>query len=212
MKDLYVLIFCAVLSTALAACSSVSSDGNIQTANVVGTPNSTVQTIGNTNIYVTENADANSMQPVIRPDGETNTADANGAEANLDPNSILGRKKAKMDAMRKAGANGQPKFDEADLIRKANKPAPDNSEFAVILTTEAIEVRTFRNHPQLLKVEKRSNGDDSFLKVFMRNGSVIEMEGKKIPVLSTESAARIMEVSGSTQVSPPNSTSQKPNK
>ncbi|MEP7149755.1 MAG: hypothetical protein ABI857_12825, partial [Acidobacteriota bacterium] len=81
-------------------------------------------------------------------------------------------------------------------IRNA-RPAPDNSTFTSYLTDVGHEIRTFKNHPQLLKVEKRTESSGTqTLKIFLRNGNVVNLPGEKIPALSTASAATIAVVAG----------------
>ena len=212
MKDLCIVIFCGVAAMGLSACSSPDPEANSQTVNVsrpVNVPtnsniNSNVNSIGVTEVGTTQKA------PISN--GETTDMIGNAEDASVGPDSAFAQKKAKMEAMRNASGS-QPKVDEKELLRKASKPAPDNSEFAVILAGTALEVRTFKSHPQLLKVEKRHEGEKSFLKVYLRNGQVIDLPGAQMPSLGTESAARILEISGvaATSTAPsPNAPAEKP--
>ncbi|MEO8648392.1 MAG: hypothetical protein ABI539_04420, partial [Acidobacteriota bacterium] len=74
--------------------------------------------------------------------------------------------------------------------------APDNSVFTAVLTDVATEIRTFKDHPQLLKVEKQTGTDWSRIKVFLKDGRVIELAGDKINSLGTASAASILAAAG----------------
>ncbi len=124
--------------------------------------------------------------------GDANAAPATSSDSTLSPNMNrrFGEKITKM-----GGTAGT--VDEAALAIRNARPAPDNSTFASYLTDVGHEIRTFKNHPQLLKVEKRteSSGAQS-LKIFLRNGNVVNLPGAKIPVLSTASAATISLAAG----------------
>lgn len=76
------------------------------------------------------------------------------------------------------------------------RPAPDNSFYSVVLTDAAVETRIFKNHPQLNKVEKRSDGKQSSIKVFLKDGRVIELPGEKIEALAAAPASSIIEAAG----------------
>ena len=102
----------------------------------------------------------------------------------------------KLEEMRKADSSG-PKIDPAALALKNAKPAPDNSTFASYLGDEGYEIRTFKNHPQLLKVEKKTTAaGEQTLKVFLRGGRVVEMPGHKINPLSIAPASMILTIAG----------------
>lgn len=76
------------------------------------------------------------------------------------------------------------------------RPAPDNSVYSVVLTDAAVETRIFKNHPQLLRVEKRSDGKQRSIKVFLKDGRVIDLPGEKIEALGTAPAPAILEAAG----------------
>jgi len=99
--------------------------------------------------------------------------------------------------MRDAGEASGSKLDAATLAKMNSRPAPDNSTFTSYLTDAGYEIRTFKNHPQLLNVEKKteSNGKQT-VKVFLRNGQVVELPGERITPLSTATAAYILEAVG----------------
>ena len=136
------------------------------------------------------------VSKVILPKDENGNVIADPAAANVNVNAIVSRRSGKMEAMRKAAETGPVKFDEAAMLKKATRPAPEDSEFAVILTNAAVELRTFKNHPQLLKVEKRSSGGESVIRVFLKDGKTVDLSGEKIPELGTETAAKILEIAG----------------
>ena len=141
----------------------------------------------------------------------TNSSIANGTridqpqptDANLAPGGVpdqlataANRLDGRIAAMRKAGEPGSD-LDAEKVALKNAKPAPDNSTFTSYLTDAGYEIRTFKNHPQLLKVQKRTAPDGSqSLKVFLRDGKVVELPGQRITVLATATAAYILEAAG----------------
>src|SRR5215204_1746221 len=74
----------------------------------------------------------------------------------------------RFEKMRQAGNPTGDTPDPVALAMKNAKPAPDNSTFTAYLSDAGYEIRTFNNHPQLLKVEKKvvGNGDQT-LRVFL---------------------------------------------
>lgn len=102
----------------------------------------------------------------------------------------------RLNKMRQSGASTEKVDLEALAMRNA-RPAPDNSTFTSYLGEAGYEIRTFKDHPQLSKVEKRteSNGNQT-IKIFLRNGQVIQRPGKDIPVLSNAPAEAILAAGG----------------
>jgi hypothetical protein len=91
-----------------------------------------------------------------------------------------------------------------EAARKSATPAPDNSTFFAYLADGAHEVRTFNNHHQLLRVEKQTQGDGkSVVKVFLRNGKIVEIDGNQVPQLSMIGAQMILERAGIPIEAPP---------
>ncbi|MEJ7846521.1 MAG: hypothetical protein WKF92_00355 [Pyrinomonadaceae bacterium] len=188
MKDLLVLVFICILTVGLGACTSTTPEADSRAAGGSRRANSFVPGDGNTN--------SNVVSKVILPKDENGNPIADPAAANVDANAMISRRKTKLEAMRKAAEAAPANFDEEAMLKKATKPAPEDSEFAVILTNAAVELRTFKNHPRLLKVEKRSSGEESILRVFLKDGKIIDLPGEKIPQLGTETAAHILELAG----------------
>jgi hypothetical protein len=127
--------------------------------------------------------------------GAPRRADANAASAvSTDPldspaNALGGR----LDRLKKGGEAG-PQLDASVIALKNARPAPDNSTFASYLTDAGYEIRTFKNHPQLLKVEKKITSDGKqTLKVFLRGGKIIELPGQKINPLASAPASFILQ-------------------
>jgi hypothetical protein len=86
---------------------------------------------------------------------------------------------------------------------KNARPAPDNSTFTSYLTDAGYEIRTFNNHPLLLKVVKRTANDGSqTIKVFLRNGKIVELPGATIPLVASAPAEVIAGAAGIQPASP----------
>jgi hypothetical protein len=166
----------------VGGCTSASDDKPKAANSVVNTAASNSVAISNgTEIVPPQPADAN---------GQPSSNSTNGLER---PGDSL---KAKLEAMRKSGKS-EGGEDAAVIAQKHAQPAPDNSTFASFLTDAGYEIRTFKSHPQLLKVEKKTSADGTqALKIFLRGGKVVELPGQRITSLSNASAAYILEVAG----------------
>jgi hypothetical protein len=123
-----------------------------------------------------------------------------------------GVRKSRMDALRDKLKNDAPPVNidiEAEL-KKSTRPAPENSEFAVVLADSVFERRTFKNHPKLLKVEKVTEGTKKSIKVFLTDGKVIDLPGEKIDFISTASSATILQAAGVAGTYAPRKPNSKP--
>jgi hypothetical protein len=65
----------------------------------------------------------------------------------------------RFDKAQRNGVPSGPPVDAAALAMKLARPAPDNSTFTSYLTDAGYEIRTFKDHPQLKKVEKKTTND-----------------------------------------------------
>lgn len=131
------------------------------------------------------------------------TANANTAAPSSDPLQRPGNALSdKLERLRKNGASGPP-VDASELARQNARPAPDDSTFTSYLTDAGYEIRTFKNHPQLVKVEKKIAGDGTqSLKVFLRNGKVVNLPPQSISPLATAPASLILQAAGVTAPPP----------
>ena len=77
-------------------------------------------------------------------------------------------------------------------------PAPDESTFTSTMDKSGnfIEVREFKNHPRLLKVERKILGRDSKYSVFLKNGKVVEAPAAKMENFRSLSPVTILEAIG----------------
>jgi hypothetical protein len=181
------------------ACSSSNEEA--------GTPkaNSSVVAQANTNAAST-NANA------IAPDAGIQVAPPQPADANAVAGDQLNAPSAisnKLEAMRKSG--GTPTAaSNAEAAARNQRPAPDNSTFTSYLTDAGYEVRTFKSHPLLSKVEKKTLADGKqTLKVFLKSGKVVDLAPERIPALFTIRAAEIVDLAG---ITPPRSSGAPPTK
>ncbi|MBK8811696.1 MAG: hypothetical protein IPN69_13315 [Acidobacteria bacterium] len=77
-------------------------------------------------------------------------------------------------------------------------PAPDESTFTSTMDKSGnfIEVREFKNHPRLLKVERKILGRDSKYSVYFKNGKVVEAPAAKMENFRSLSPVTILEAIG----------------
>jgi hypothetical protein len=185
MKKETYLVLAVMSCTIFGACSGAVDESTKQNNSPAGNSNANVVSNGSV-VAGPQPMDINAV-PV---------ANANLAEPGSGMIGVSNSVQRKLDEMRKSGASG-PQVDPAVLAAKNAKPAPDNSTFYSYLGDMGYEVRTFKSHPKLLKVEKTTTSDGKqFLKIFVRGGQVIELPGHRINPLSTAPASLILMVAG----------------
>jgi hypothetical protein len=201
--------FFAVLGVAgtlmLVACSS-DEGKSVATGNTAGAANAPVtatsSSSGNSNANVVADGTVALPQAV-----DANAAPSDAASAGIQSPQMQNR----FDKVGKEGGPSGPPVDAAALAMKLARPAPDNSTFTSYLSDAGYEIRTFKNHPQLAKVEKKTSNDGSTtIKVFLRNGKVVDLPGQAIPILSTAPASQITNAAG--LAAPPAQANPNPNK
>lgn len=84
------------------------------------------------------------------------------------------------------------------------RPAPEDSVVSTVLTDVARETRVWKKHPTLAKIEKVHDGQNVSIKVFLRDGRVIDLPGTAIVQLDQIPSATVLTLVG---VGP---TAQKP--
>lgn len=83
-------------------------------------------------------------------------------------------------------------------------PAADNSEITSTLNEKGgLDTRTFKSHPLLAKIERTTEGREVRLKVYLKNGKVIELPPGKIGNFANDSAAQILQAAGVQSPPPP---------
>lgn len=196
MRNKFFAILGVAATLTLAACSSSSSSNEMK-------PTASGNAPAGVNAPVT--ATSGNSNTNVMVDGATIPPQA--VDANLLTNETAAdggvqspQMQNRLDKIRKSGGGvSGPPVDVAALAMKMARPAPDNSTFTSYLSDAGYEIRTFQNHPQLKKVEKRTADDGKVtIKVFLRNGKVIELPGTAIPILSTAPAFQIMDAAGVT--------------
>ena len=136
-----------------------------------------------------------------------NTAVVGGANPNNNPTLNVTPQPAASSAIPgipNAPANSQ--INKEDPTRNAKiqpmpgAPAPDNSEIVTSLGTNLVKTRTFKNNPQIAKIEQTfdaANPQKSIsVKVFLRNGQARELSTDKVKDPMTELAANILKSLG----------------
>lgn len=194
MRSGYFVILGLTGTLALGACSSSSPEksntkaNSTNAANIVAAINS-----DNSNTVVVSNG------MVVTPEGaDANTVSTSSSDA-LQPPDMPGRLGDKRNKLNSSAGN----VDAATLAMKSARPAPDNSTFTSYLTDAGYEIRTFNNHPLLLKVVKRTANDGSqTIKVFLRNGKIVELPGATIPLIASAPAEVIAGAAGIQPASP----------
>lgn len=116
---------------------------------------------------------------------------------NIQQNPLTVSRNRKIDEMRKAGSDpNAPKPDIEAMLTASTRPAPEDSEFSVALADILVERRTFLQNPILAKVEKTTNGQNKVIKVFLKDGRIIDVRGDAIETLSTASSESILKAAG----------------
>lgn len=98
-----------------------------------------------------------------------------------------------MSGGKKSADNNAPPI--APNVKPNTQPAPDNSEMQATMNNQGqpIEMRVFKNHPALSKVEKvYVELDKPIVKVYLKNGKTVEVAAGRISNPMTASAAEII--------------------
>jgi hypothetical protein len=207
MRNKFFVLLGVAATLTLAACSS-SNEGK-PTANANPAPGvnapvtATSSNSGNSNTNLV--ADGTVAAPQA---GDANVASSDAAM----PGVLSPQMQNRFDKAQRNGMPSGPPVDAAALAMKLARPAPDNSTFTSYLTDAGYEIRTFKDHPQLKKVEKKTTNDGTVsIKVYLRNGKVIDLPGQAIPNLSGAPAILIMDAAGLPS-SPPTTAASGPPK
>jgi hypothetical protein len=203
MRNKFFAVFGVAATLILAACSSSSNEAkpaaNGNTAAIVNAGTSSDPT--NTK----PNVDANGA-------GVPTAGDANLlAGETLEPGIQSPQMQNRLNKVKKGAEGGPagPPVDVAALAMKMAKPAPDNSTFTSYLSDAGYEIRTFKSHPQLMKVERKTTDNGTVtIKVFLKSGKVVELPGTAIPILSSARAVDIMNAAGVSAPAAPGQSGQ----
>lgn len=116
-----------------------------------------------------------------------------------------------------APADGQPaNVEPGDNPAATTKPAPptartapEDSEFTAVLKDVGLETRTFKNHPQIDKVERITSPGKKVIKVYLKGGKVVELPGDAIKNLKTAHSSTILSAAGMAPAQPPQKSGTK---
>lgn len=186
MKRNNFLIITAISLSALAAsCSSAPAETANANANTA-----TLQASSNTN-PIAGNVN-------IGGGGGGGKAD-NSAVAGI-PNAPADLKVSKDDPTKNA------------KVQAMSNPAPDNSEITISLGQFPVETRTFKNNPQLAKVERIQDvaNKKNIIKVYLKNGQVKEIAENAVQNPMAAPAAEILKAAEGGQPAKPLSEEKAP--
>lgn len=82
------------------------------------------------------------------------------------------------------------------MTTNPGRPASDNSEIFTELKDVPTETRVFKSHPQLIKVVKTGVPGKMTIKVYLKNGKIVDVAGDKFPNLGAETAGSILDAVG----------------
>lgn len=160
-----------VVAGLLASCSSSSSE---KTSGGNGTATQHSNTTAPT-------AD----QPAANPNAET--VNANLTPTRAEVIAKLRQKRLEMGNAPVSGPLPEPQF----------RPARDNSMVSTTMNSEGdvVETRIFKNNPQISKVEMKWVGPkNSALKIFLKDGRVVEARGGNIENLGATPVATLLQM------------------
>jgi hypothetical protein len=188
MRNKFFVLLGVAATLTLAACSS-SNEGK-------PTANGNAASGVNAPVAATSSNSGNSNTNLVAAAPQAGDANVTSSDAPM-PGVLSPQMQNRFDKAQKNGVPSGPPVDAAALAMKLARPAPDNSTFTSYLTDAGYEIRTFKDHPQLKKVEKKTTNDGTVsIKVYLRNGKVIDLPGQAIPNLSSIPAILIMDAAG----------------
>ena len=179
MKIKFLLALTGFITFALASCSSNDTMTNSQ-ANANRASNVVPQT------YINNNGQGSPANAEVLANANVETAAMKQAR--------------KLEEMRAAANNQTGK----KPVPVNTRPAPEDSEITTSLTDVALEVRVWKKHPTLAKIEKVYDGQNVSIKVYLRDGRIIDLPGSSIAQLDQIPSATVLTLVG---VGP---TAQKP--
>ena len=125
------------------------------------------------------------------PSGNGQTENSNNGGPNAEPIANYrnrgGLANEKMVDVNPSGTPVPPEF----------KPAAEDSESAVTMNSDgtALEIRVFRSHPQLARVEVTWLGPkDKDVKFYLRNGQILNIKTDRVPNLQTATTKELLEI------------------
>ena len=129
---------------------------------------------------------SNTGSPAQNSSGGPNSSNT----ASLPSSSFQARDRRKDRANVNTNAKPEP------LVFRA---APENSESATTMTADGsiLEIRVFKSHPQIARVESLwVDPKDKLLRVYLKNGRMIEVRTDRLSTLRSAKVVEILEVAG----------------
>lgn len=94
------------------------------------------------------------------------------------------------------GGNRNVNSVKMEAPKRLSSPAADNSEIFTELNDVPVETRVFKDHPKLIKIVKSGIPPKHTIKVYLKEGKVMDLPGEKIPNLATEPASSVLTMLG----------------
>jgi len=160
-----------------SGCSSKSSETNSASPNSVATNSSVASATNNIQSNPSSSVTSSGPAQIVQ---------------NVDPNAF------------NANPQSNVKIVTVDPQQDKNKsgiygrPAPDNSTFTTTMDAKGIatETRTFINNPYLIKVERIFTTPNKKIKIYLKNGKVVEVGEDKLPTFAVTAPGTILEAAG----------------
>ncbi|MCS6874028.1 MAG: hypothetical protein NZM17_05050 [Pyrinomonadaceae bacterium] len=110
----------------------------------------------------------------------------------------------KEEEKRKFALKAQQNPVPIDISKQAKTRLSDGSEYWAILDEKGVtETREFKNHPQLAKIEKFTQGKNSTVKAYLKDGRVLQIPANKIRDFAQDTAEQILMAAGIKTVTKP---------
>jgi len=130
------------------------------------------------------------------PEAPSNNQTQSSAEAPNSPDATVPSGSFEVRDKRKNRVDANPNTKPEPLVFRT---APENSETATTMTADGsiLEIRVFKGHPQLAKVEVTwTDPKDKSMKVYLKNGTVVDAKTDRIGNLRDTRSIEIMQVAG----------------
>jgi hypothetical protein len=181
-----VLILVFFASSLFISCSS----GSDQTNKASEKKASNFNNFNNSNSFGNSNSSSNES-PITNNVSSQNESSNSNQTVFLDP---IEERRKKIAEMTK---NAPPAKVDPSQMKNATTILPDGSEFWAILDAKGVtETRVFKNHPQLDKVVRFTDGKNVTVKVYTKDKKVISVSKDKLKNLTQDSAEQILAVAG----------------
>lgn len=174
--------------------------------------NLTNKTLENSNLSHLSNSnstDSSNSVKDVKPLDLANTQSETPSTKQEKPLDLLEQRKQKALEM----AKNAPPLDPENLRPKnATTILPDGSEFWAILDSKGVtETRVFKNHPQLDKIVRQTEGNNVTIKIYTKNGKIISVPKDKIKDLTGASSEQILSAAGIKSQDLPEKSTEKKN-